>query len=93
MMKKNSAHLGKAVQQLEQQSGNRLLVAGVKLPRAAGTPFLSFFAPDEMLALAREAGFRDARHVSTADLTQRYFSGRTDRLRPSTGDSLFVVST
>ena len=26
--------------------------------RAAGTPFISFFAPDEILALAREAGFK-----------------------------------
>src|SRR5439155_274015 len=32
--------------------------------RAAGTPFISFFAPPEMLALAREAGFREVRHVS-----------------------------
>src|SRR5437588_350407 len=41
--------------------------------RASGTPFLSFFTPQEMLALAREAGFREAEHVSTADLNQRYF--------------------
>ena len=26
--------------------------------RASGTPFLSFFKPADMLALAREAGFR-----------------------------------
>lgn len=46
--------------------------------RASGTPFISFFTPDEMLALAREAGFKDARHVSAAMLTERYFAGRTD---------------
>jgi len=51
--------------------------------RASGTPFLSFFTPPEILALAREAGFREARHVSATDLTQRYFAGRTDGLRPS----------
>jgi len=28
--------------------------------RANGTPFISFFTPKEMLALASEAGFRDA---------------------------------
>src|SRR6185312_5218668 len=50
--------------------------------RTSGTPFLSFFTPPEILALAREAGFRRARHVSAADLTQRYFAGRTDGLRP-----------
>ena len=50
--------------------------------RTSGTPFLSFFTPPEMVALAREAGFREARHVSAADLAQRYFAGRTDGLRP-----------
>jgi methyltransferase (TIGR00027 family) len=50
--------------------------------RASGTPFISFFTPTEMLALAREAGFREAGHVSAAILAQRYFAGRTDGLRP-----------
>ena len=31
--------------------------------RASGTPFISFFMPMEMLALGREAGFRDVQHV------------------------------
>ena len=31
--------------------------------RTSGTPFISFYTPAEMLALAREAGFADARHV------------------------------
>lgn len=61
--------------------------------RAAGTPFLSFFAPDEMLKLALEAGFRQARHVSTADLIDRYFADRTDGLRPSSGESILVAGT
>ncbi|WHM40939.1 hypothetical protein [Streptomyces sp. BPTC-684] len=34
--------------------------------RASGTPFLSFYAPQEMPTLAREAGFKDACHVSGA---------------------------
>jgi methyltransferase (TIGR00027 family) len=50
--------------------------------KKSGTPFISYFAPHEMLALAREAGFRNASVVSAADLTQRYFAGRTDGLRP-----------
>src|SRR5207249_3926653 len=50
--------------------------------RASGTPFISFFTPAEMLALAREAGFREVQHVSAATLGQRYFAGRTDGLRP-----------
>ena len=62
--------------------------------RASGTPFLSFFTPPEILALARENGFGQARHVSAADLTQRYFAGRTDGLRPpNNAEELLVAST
>jgi O-methyltransferase involved in polyketide biosynthesis len=64
-----------------------------KRARAAGTPFLSFFSPPEMLALAREAGFSGAQHVSTIDLTQRYFTGRTDGLRPANGEVFLVATT
>jgi O-methyltransferase involved in polyketide biosynthesis len=61
--------------------------------RASGTPFLSFFTPPEILALAREAGFREARHVSAADLTQRYFAGRADGLRPPNNAEELLVAT
>jgi methyltransferase (TIGR00027 family) len=62
--------------------------------RASGTPFLSFFTPREIVALAREAGFRAAHHVSAADLTQRYFVGRTDGLRPpNNAEELLVART
>jgi methyltransferase (TIGR00027 family) len=60
--------------------------------RASGTPFISFFSPAEMLALARKAGFRQVRHVSGVDLARRYFAGRTDGLRPSSGED-FLVAT
>ncbi len=62
--------------------------------RASGTPFISFFTPAEMLTLAREAGFREAQHVSAATLTQRYFAGRADGLRPpSNAEELLVAAT
>lgn len=62
--------------------------------RANGTPFISFFTPAAMLALAREAGFRDCRHVSAADLTARYFAGRADGLRPPLdSEELLVAAT
>jgi methyltransferase (TIGR00027 family) len=62
--------------------------------RASGTPFISFFTPPEMLALAREAGFRDIRHVSAAHLAQRYFAGRTDGFRPpNNAEELLVAAT
>jgi methyltransferase (TIGR00027 family) len=61
--------------------------------RASGTPFLSFFTPPEIVALAREAGFREARHVSAADLSRRYFAGRTDGLRPPFNAEELLVAT
>ncbi|MFI0780452.1 class I SAM-dependent methyltransferase [Streptomyces sp. NPDC021212] len=61
--------------------------------RASGTPFLSFYTPREMLDLAREAGFRDARHVSGASHAARYFAGRADGLRPSSGEDLLLATT
>ena len=56
-----------------------------------GTPWRSFFAPEEMMALAREAGFRDVRHVSAADLTKLYFAGRADGLRTSSGEEILIA--
>jgi methyltransferase (TIGR00027 family) len=65
-----------------------------KAARASGTPFISFFTPNEMLTLAREAGFREARRVSAATLAQRYFAGRTDGLRPpNNSEELLVAAT
>ena len=62
--------------------------------RASGTPFLSFFTPEQMLALARETGFRGAQHVSSDELTRRYFAGRTDGLRPPrNAEELLVART
>ena len=62
--------------------------------RASGTPFISFFMPAEIVTLARESGFRDAQHVSAAMLTERYFAGRTDGLRPpSNAEELLVATT
>jgi methyltransferase (TIGR00027 family) len=60
---------------------------------ATGTPFISFYTPDEMIALAREAGFRDARHINAAALNARYFAERTDGLRTARGEELLVATT
>lgn len=61
--------------------------------RASGTPFISFFTPQEIIALARQAGFRTAEHVSADTLAQRYFAGRTDGLRPPRdAEELLVAS-
>jgi methyltransferase (TIGR00027 family) len=58
------------------------LERAVEGARASGTPFISFFTPAQMMELATEAGFSEARHVSADDLARRYFAGRKDGLRP-----------
>ncbi|AJF00877.1 class I SAM-dependent methyltransferase [Pandoraea apista] len=62
--------------------------------RASGTPFISFFTPEEMMTFARENGFRHAEHVSAAALTERYFAHRDDGLRPpSNAEELLIATT
>ncbi|MEU6558825.1 class I SAM-dependent methyltransferase [Nocardia nova] len=60
---------------------------------AEGTPFISFYAPAEMVEMARAAGFADARHVSADELNSRYFAGRADGLRTTNGEELLVATT
>jgi methyltransferase (TIGR00027 family) len=69
------------------------LEMAAKGARASGTPFISFFTPAEMLAVAREAGFRDVQHVSSAALAERYFAGRADGLRPPNNSEELLVAT
>ena len=74
----------------EVRPGMERAAAGAK---ANGTPFISFFKPEEMLALARDCGFKAPRHVSADDLAKRYFAGRSDGLRPpSNAEELLVAS-
>jgi len=60
--------------------------------RAAGTPFISFFTPEEMVALTREAGLKDIEIASADDLAKRYFVGRTDNFRPASGEEFLIVT-
>lgn len=61
--------------------------------RASGTPFLSFFMPEDLLTLAREAGFSQVEHISADDLALRYFANRTDKLRPPSNSEELLIAT
>ncbi|MGE0598814.1 MAG: class I SAM-dependent methyltransferase [Dehalococcoidia bacterium] len=61
--------------------------------KAAGTPFISFYRPDEIIGMARQAGFRRAEHVSAGELNDRYFAHRSDGLRVLRGEELLVATT
>jgi methyltransferase (TIGR00027 family) len=69
------------------------LKESAKGARSSGTPFVSFYTPNEMLALARKAGFQDVQHVPGSSLAERYFSGRADGLRPSSGEDFILATT
>jgi methyltransferase (TIGR00027 family) len=60
--------------------------------RAAGTPFVSFFTTDGVMELAYQAGFIQAKTISTKDMEQLYFEGRSDGLVPASGE-VFLVAT
>ena len=60
---------------------------------AAGTPFISFFAPDDALVMAGDAGFTTANIITARDLANRYFSGRADGLSPASGEYFLVAET
>jgi len=47
-----------------------------------------------MLALARDAGFKDVQHISAQTLAERYFANRTDGLRPpNNSEEMLAVTT
>ena len=64
-----------------------------KETRSSRKPFISFFTPEDMLALARKAGFKEARHLSGTTLTERYFPTRPDTLPSSSAEEMLIATT
>ncbi|MFT3697843.1 MAG: class I SAM-dependent methyltransferase [Kofleriaceae bacterium] len=60
---------------------------------AAGTPFLSFFDRESIVKLALEAGFKKAHVVTSQELNDKYFKGRSDGLVTGTGEEILVATT
>jgi len=52
---------------------------------------VSFFRPEEILELGKKAGFKTVRHVSREEIIERYFQGRPDGLRPSSGEEFLIA--
>jgi len=61
--------------------------------REAGTPFVSHFAPSEILALANNAGFKNISTISTREMEQLYFAVRTDNLLPASVEVFLLATT
>ena len=61
--------------------------------RASGTPWISFYSPDEIVTAARRAGFGEARCVPTDELARRYLADRSDGIRPARGEGILLART
>lgn len=61
--------------------------------QASGTPWISFFTHDEMVALALGAGFASAEAVTTAEIAAPYLQGRADGLAAASGESILIART
>jgi hypothetical protein len=59
--------------------------------RAAGTPFMSYFSPTEIIAFAHNARFKKTMHISRSNIIQRYFLNRADGLVPSSGEEVLIA--
>ncbi|PZF74363.1 class I SAM-dependent methyltransferase [Taibaiella soli] len=75
---------------LMDEADQQLQMIGEKGAREAGTPFVSFFPPEEVLIMAHEAGLKNSRIISTKDMKQRYFKDRTDGLTPASGEMFLI---
>jgi methyltransferase (TIGR00027 family) len=60
---------------------------------AAGTPFLSYYRPDEIVALAHSVGFREARVLGAAEVNARYFDERSDGLSVTGAEEFLLART
>lgn len=77
--------------ELLDEEDKALMEMSIKGAGEAGTPFLSFFSPGEILELANRAGFKEAKTISTKDMD--YFTNRSDHLLPASGEVFLLATT
>lgn len=68
------------------------LDASAKGAKSSGTPFISFFSHEDIIKLALEAGFSEARCISGEDLNQQYFKNRSDGFYTGHAESILVAT-
>jgi len=79
--------------ELVEEADQQLLQISMKGAQSSGNPFISFFSPEAILELAKEAGFENAEVVSKADMVKIYFADRTDQLSPASGEEFLLATT
>jgi hypothetical protein len=58
-----------------------VLTSGAARAANVGEPWLSFFEPEEMDGLLKQAGFSDTHCLGPEQIAQKYLLGRTDGLQ------------
>jgi methyltransferase (TIGR00027 family) len=61
--------------------------------RQSGTPLISFFSPSQMINMALQVGFKDAKNISGSYFDKCYFGNRTDGLHPAMSEEILVATT
>lgn len=69
------------------------LEAAARGAAASGTPWLSFYAPDEMSTLAEAAGFAEARALPTEDIVAGYTEQGFAATHVSGGEAMLLART
>ena len=71
--------------------GQRMFPIALASTAATGEPWISFFEPDELASRLEELGFRRIEHLGLTEANERYFAGRGDGLRVTSGEHLMRV--
>jgi methyltransferase (TIGR00027 family) len=61
--------------------------------KESGTPFVSLFTPEDLLSLAKEAGFKTAKYVSAREIYELYFAQRSDELWAGNAEGFLIALT
>ena len=69
-----------------------LIALTAQINKARGTPWLSTFTPGQIAHLAQESGLHNPTIITSATLTDRYFTGRGDALRPCSGEQILTAA-
>lgn len=77
--------------ELQNPEDRRFSAMAAKAAAERGEPWISFFAPDELIRKVETCGFRLLECFRPADSIQRYFTGRSDGLRVPDGEHLLLV--
>ncbi len=69
------------------------LAGAARGAQASGTPWLSFYSPEEIASLATDAGFLDVTCIPTNELAEQVIGDQSDGWRASSGEGILIART